>query len=69
MSGGFNSDILPWNPCTATACKFPAKNTRNFFEVLLMPVSYTHLDVYKRQGYVCPRHLCARRDEAHHGRE
>ena len=35
LSGGFNSDILPWNPCTATACKFPAKNTRNFFEVLL----------------------------------
>lgn len=35
MSGGFNPDILPWNPCTATACKFPAKNTRNFFEVLL----------------------------------
>ena len=35
VSGGFNSDILPWNPCTATACKFPAKNTRNFFEVLL----------------------------------
>ena len=35
MSGGFNSDILPWNPCTATACKFPAKKTRNFFEVLL----------------------------------
>ena len=25
----------PWKPCTATACKFPAKNTRNFFEVLL----------------------------------
>lgn len=35
LSGGFNSDILPWNPCTATACKFPAKNTRNFFEVIL----------------------------------
>ena len=35
VSGGFNPDILPWNPCTATACKFPAKNTRNFFEVLL----------------------------------
>ena len=35
LSGGFNPDILPWNPCTATACKFPAKNTRNFFEVLL----------------------------------
>ena len=35
MSGGLNPDILPWNPCTATACKFPIKNTRNFFEVLL----------------------------------
>ena len=35
LSGGLNPDILPWNPCTATACKFPAKNTRNFFEVLL----------------------------------
>ena len=35
VSGGLNPDILPWNPCTATACKFPAKNTRNFFEVLL----------------------------------
>ena len=35
LSGGFNPDILPWKPCTATACKFPAKNTRDFFEVLL----------------------------------
>lgn len=35
LSGGLNPDILPWNPCTATACEFPAKNTRNFFEVLL----------------------------------
>ena len=25
----------PWKPCTATACKFSTKNTRNFFEVLL----------------------------------
>ena len=25
----------PRKPCTATACKFPTKNTRNFFEVLL----------------------------------
>lgn len=25
----------PWKPCTATACKFPTKNTCNFFEVLL----------------------------------
>ena len=25
-----------------------------------MPVSYTHLDVYKRQGRVCRRPLCLR---------
>ena len=35
---------------------FPERHVGNLFEIgaEIGPVSYTHLDVYKRQGQICP---------------
>ena len=35
-------------------------------DAIKAPVSYTHLDVYKRQGWYCRRHHCKRRRTGDH---
>ena len=47
LTKAFAAEIKPWGAGVTLEVNF---HGRGFYPPLALPVSYTHLDVYKRQG-------------------
>ena len=52
-------DQKPPMPDCYQKFQLPQTQILKFFSLILGPVSYTHLDVYKRQGRQCGQHYAS----------